>query len=209
MAHKTPVERLKRWLMHSVRLTPKEGKSPKYSSIRGNIFTTNTQTQLETCTQHCWHVCLTMTTLCTEWSVPHYGIMETWINCEPHANKHTCATSKYMYAYPYYFLFHPSFCLLLVEASPVSLAKGLRKRVRGGCQIRIRVGLLIRWKTSHVPCFWMERHTLTCLFTLSSWHTSTELQNLYYLKPSKKNVSRNVRLSDQYSQLGLWIWIKS
>lgn len=135
----------------------------------------------------------------------HYGDMnQLWATC-----KHTCATSKYMYAYPYYFLFHPSFCLLLVEASPLSLAKGLRKRVRGGCQIRIRVGLLIRWKTSHVPCFWMERHTLTCLFTLSSWHTSTELQNLYYLKPSKKNVSRNVWLSDQYSQLGLWIWIKS
>lgn len=165
----------------------------------------NTQTQLETCTQHCWHVCLTMTTLCTEWSVPHYGDMnQLWATC-----KHTCATSKYMYAYPYYFLFHPSFCLWLVEASPLSLAKGLRKRVRGGCQIRIRVGLLIRWKTSHVPCFWMERHTLTCLFTLSSWHTSAELQNLYYLKPSKKNVSRNVWLSDQYSQLGLWIWIKS
>lgn len=65
--------------------------------------------------------------------------------------------------------------LLLVQAFALSLYEGLRESVRGGCQIRIRAALLIRWKTSHAPCFWMERHSLTCLFPLSSWHISKEL----------------------------------
>lgn len=44
--------------------------------------------------------------------------------------------------------------------------KKKKKSIRGGCQIRIRAALLIRWKTSHAPRFWMERHSLTCLFPL-------------------------------------------
>lgn len=72
------------------------------------------------------------------------------------------------------YILYACFCLAFTGLC-LSLTKGLRKCLRRDCQIRIRAALLICWKTSHVLCFWMERHSLTCLFSSSSWHISTDL----------------------------------
>lgn len=56
-----------------------------------------------------------------------------------HMHVHAC-----VHAHNTVSLLYACFSLLLVQASPLSLSEGLRKSVRGGCQIRIRAALLIR-----------------------------------------------------------------
>ena len=97
-----------------------------------------------------------------------------------------------------------------------------KKSIRGGCQIRIRAALLIRWKTSHAPHFWMERHSLTCLFPLIfTAHFRRAVASLLWItlwkivsaaSPIHRSAAISVRVTqrEKLNQWGLafkWNWL--
>ena len=182
MAYKAPVVRLNKGL-GSIQTSTHKKDSLKYSSMIVGLYNPTTRTIHAATWEPSegrlwdWHTdglvdFAQAAQWAREWDLwPRHSAERLWAVCM-HACVHVCL---YFDTHSTVFSTLSLFLCLALQASPLSLSEGLRKSVRGSCQIRIRAALLIRWKTSHAPCFWMERHSLTCLSLLSSWHISTEL----------------------------------